>query len=178
MYSFQKTLIQHTAAEGTVFDFDVLENEYHLFDEPLTSLTLTRDEKSIQESVYDFTAADPFVFDFVDLENLYGNEIKKGDRIIISIRMGVMEIRKVITGGGGDRSYTLDFQMSAELVQDLNILGPIKIAKIKAKNCAKSIFILYRRDQAANTPDTELELLIPDGELLMWEIRNGQPTTN
>ena len=49
-----------------------------------------------------FTAADPFVFDFVDLENLYGNEIKKGDRIIISIRMGVMEIRKVITGGGGD----------------------------------------------------------------------------
>ena len=170
LYSFQKTLIQHTAAEGTVFDFDVLENEYHLFDEPLTSLTLTRDEKSIQESVYDFTAADPFVFDFVDLENLYGNEIKKGDRIIISIRMGVMEIRKVITGGGGDRSYTLDFQMSAELVQDLNILGPIKIAKIKAKNCAK-VYLSYTdvtRQQI--TPDTELELLIPDGELLMWEI--------
>ena len=177
IYSFKKTLIEHKAIEGSVFDIDIFENEYHKFEIPLTSLTLNNIGVHVPESVFDFTAATDFVFQTTAIENLYANEILSGDRVIVTVRMGVMEIRKVITGGGGNRSYTLDFQMSAELVQDLNILGPIKIAKIKAKNCAK-VFLSYTDvTRLEITPDVDLELLIADGELLMWEIQRTTEDT-
>lgn len=73
-------------------------------------------------------------------------------------------------GSGGDKSYTLDFQLTAELVQDVNILGGITIKKIIANNCAKVYLSYTGVIKQQITPNVDLEILIPDGELLTWEI--------
>lgn len=74
------------------------------------------------------------------------------------------------TASSTNKSYTLDFQLSSELVQDVNILGEITIKKVIAKNCA-NVYLSYgttiRLDVTLNS---DITLVIPDGELLTWEI--------
>ncbi len=172
VYAYATKLIEHAPSEGTSFNEYATENEYHLFSVPLTYLELSKDIDNINSCVFDFTAGVGFVLVATDFENLFNATINDGDRVIISIRMGVMEIRKILAAPTTvqPKSYTLDFQVGGELIQDVNILGEITIKKVIAKNCA-NVYLSYgttiRLDVTLNS---DITLVIPDGELLTWEI--------
>lgn len=176
VYAYATKLIEHAPSEGTSFNEYATENEYHLFSVPLTYLELSKDIDNINSCVFDFTAGVGFVLVATDFENLFNATINDGDRVIISIRMGVMEIRKILAAPTTvqPKSYTLDFQVGGELIQDVNILGLITIEKVIAFNCSK-VYLSYdniiKQEVTFNDPlNVPLTISIADGELLTWEI--------
>lgn len=71
------------------------------------------------------------------------------------------------------RGYTLDFGTTLELVQDANVMGNITINRIVSRNVT-ALYVTYGNvaRQEVN-PNGEVQLNIPDGAILNWEIVRG-----
>ena len=69
------------------------------------------------------------------------------------------------------RSYTMDFGVSSELVQDVNIQGSVTINRIITKNVA-ALYLSYTGviRQQIDLSSPEVSLNIPADEVLVWEI--------
>lgn len=71
------------------------------------------------------------------------------------------------------RGYTLDFATTLELVQDANVMGNITINRIISRNVT-ALYVTYGNvaRQEVN-PNGDVQLNIPDGAILNWEIVRG-----
>lgn len=72
--------------------------------------------------------------------------------------------------GGGASSYTLDFQASAVVMNDINLEGAITITDIIGLNVAS-----LKLDNVAQALGSGLSIAVADQQILAWEITRTAP---
>lgn len=93
-FTFKQDFIAYFLEDGLDQIITVDENVYHKFYAPLNSLILEGGEYEVDSSTFDFIAGPDFTFSSPNLINLFDVEVTPGNRVIITTKRGVMEIRQ------------------------------------------------------------------------------------
>ncbi len=102
-----------------------------------------------------------------------------------AVELGIADVLERLMAVSFIRPYTLDFSTGGELVQDTNLMGDVTIRKLLLRN-VDQLFVSYtgvtrqmidltqativKQETDHTVKSLEIELPIPDSEVINWEI--------